>query len=59
MEKISSTLVPEKDWSIRISAMQRVESLVYGGLLPPFLLCLKCNCYAFDIARSEFGEIEC
>lgn len=32
MEKIASTLVPEKDWSLRIAAMQRVESLVYGGL---------------------------
>ncbi|URD82234.1 HEAT repeat family protein [Musa troglodytarum] len=28
MEKIASTLVPEKDWSLRIAAMQRVESLV-------------------------------
>ncbi|XWS47081.1 hypothetical protein CRYUN_Cryun14cG0122700 [Craigia yunnanensis] len=30
-EKIASTLVPEKDWSIRIAAMQRVEGLVFGG----------------------------
>ncbi|KAL2344951.1 hypothetical protein Fmac_006236 [Flemingia macrophylla] len=30
-EKIASTLVPEKDWSIRIAAMQRVEGLVLGG----------------------------
>ncbi|PPR95110.1 hypothetical protein GOBAR_AA25559 [Gossypium barbadense] len=30
-EKISSTLVPEKDWSVRIAAMQRVEGLVFGG----------------------------
>ncbi|XP_038682288.1 CLIP-associated protein isoform X2 [Tripterygium wilfordii] len=30
-EKIVSTLVPEKDWSIRIAAMQRVEALVVGG----------------------------
>ncbi|XP_031371453.1 CLIP-associated protein isoform X2 [Punica granatum] len=30
-EKIASTLVPEKDWSIRIAAMQRVEGLVIGG----------------------------
>ncbi|XVE78036.1 hypothetical protein DITRI_Ditri13aG0111900 [Diplodiscus trichospermus] len=30
-EKIASTLVPEKDWSIRIAAMQRVEGLVCGG----------------------------
>ncbi|KAL3850037.1 hypothetical protein ACJIZ3_011919 [Penstemon smallii] len=30
-EKIASTLVPEKDWSIRIAAMQRVEALVIGG----------------------------
>lgn len=31
IEKIASTLVPEKDWSVRIAAMQRVEGLVYGG----------------------------
>ncbi|XP_039027557.1 CLIP-associated protein-like [Hibiscus syriacus] len=30
-EKISYTLVPEKDWSVRIAAMQRVEGLVLGG----------------------------
>ncbi|XP_044492226.1 CLIP-associated protein [Mangifera indica] len=30
-EKVASTLVPEKDWSIRIAAMQRVEGLVLGG----------------------------
>ncbi|VVA99804.1 unnamed protein product [Arabis nemorensis] len=30
-EKIASTLVPEKDWSMRISAMRRVEGLVAGG----------------------------
>ncbi|KAM7501544.1 hypothetical protein LguiB_000448 [Lonicera macranthoides] len=30
-EKIGSTLVPEKDWSIRIGAMQRIEGLVLGG----------------------------
>ena len=33
-EKIASTLVPDKDWSIRIAAMQRVEGLVIGGLVP-------------------------
>lgn len=32
-EKIASTLVPDKDWSIRIAAMQRFEGLVIGGLL--------------------------
>lgn len=31
-EKIASTLVPEKDWSIRISAMQRIEAIVIGGM---------------------------
>ncbi|XP_015575957.2 CLIP-associated protein isoform X2 [Ricinus communis] len=30
-EKVASTLVPEKDWSIRIAAMQRIEGLVLGG----------------------------
>ncbi|KAK4773433.1 hypothetical protein SAY87_028452 [Trapa incisa] len=42
-EKIASTLVPEKDWSIRIAAMQRVEGLVVGGAAeyPCFLGFLK------------------
>ncbi|THU56226.1 hypothetical protein C4D60_Mb11t15060 [Musa balbisiana] len=40
MEKIASTLVPEKDWSLRIAAMQRVESLVYGDY-PSFPALLK------------------
>ncbi|URD78350.1 HEAT repeat family protein [Musa troglodytarum] len=39
MEKIASTLVPEKDWSLRIAAMQRVESLIIneedGGVDAP------------------------
>ncbi|XP_056169276.1 CLIP-associated protein-like [Syzygium oleosum] len=30
-EKIASTLVPDKDWSVRIAAMQRIEALVFGG----------------------------
>ncbi|XP_051142810.1 CLIP-associated protein-like [Andrographis paniculata] len=30
-EKIASILVPDKDWSVRIAAMQRVEGLVIGG----------------------------
>ncbi|KAF3654842.1 hypothetical protein FXO38_14953, partial [Capsicum annuum] len=30
-ENIGSTLVPEKDWSMRIAAMQKVEALVLGG----------------------------
>lgn len=38
IEKIASTLVPEKDWSIRIAAMQRVEGLVSGGLDPSYLI---------------------
>ncbi|XP_009799876.1 CLIP-associated protein [Nicotiana tabacum] len=32
-EKIASTLVPEKDWSVRIAAMQRIEALVIGGAI--------------------------
>lgn len=43
MEKIASTLVPEKDWSLRIAAMQRVESLVYGGLSALYCFHLSCN----------------
>ncbi|KAF1881001.1 hypothetical protein Lal_00023031 [Lupinus albus] len=31
VEKIVSTLVPEKDWSFRIAAMQRIEGLILGG----------------------------
>ncbi|KAG2716861.1 hypothetical protein I3760_03G147400 [Carya illinoinensis] len=31
IEKIASTLVPEKDWSIRIAAMQKAEGLISGG----------------------------
>ncbi|KAE8685057.1 CLIP-associated protein [Hibiscus syriacus] len=30
-EKISCNLLPEKDWSVRIASMQRVEGLVLGG----------------------------
>ncbi|XP_030549432.1 CLIP-associated protein-like [Rhodamnia argentea] len=30
-EKIASTLVPDKDWSVRIAAMQKIEALVLGG----------------------------
>ncbi|KAG6487885.1 hypothetical protein ZIOFF_056623 [Zingiber officinale] len=30
-ENIASMLVPEKDWSLRIAAMQRVEGLIFGG----------------------------
>jgi hypothetical protein len=30
-EKIAATLAPEKDWSLRIAALQRIEALVYGG----------------------------
>uniref|UniRef100_A0A0D9YUZ9 TOG domain-containing protein n=1 Tax=Oryza glumipatula TaxID=40148 RepID=A0A0D9YUZ9_9ORYZ len=43
MEKIASALDPEKDWSIRIAAMQRIEALVYGGAIdyPSFLTLLK------------------
>ena len=37
-EKIASTLVPEKDWSHRIAAMQRVEGLVIGGILNSLFL---------------------
>ncbi|TVU29212.1 hypothetical protein EJB05_20770 [Eragrostis curvula] len=42
-EKIASSLNPEKDWSIRIAAMQRIEALVYGGAIdyPSFLMLLK------------------
>ncbi|CAA0815256.1 CLIP-associated protein [Striga hermonthica] len=42
-EKIASILVPDKDWSVRISAMQRLEGLVVGGAadLPCFRGLLK------------------
>lgn len=45
IEKISATLVPEKDWSIRIAAMQRVEGLLLGGLSPPSPLYLLMSLY--------------
>ena len=35
IDKIAATLVPEKDWSIRIAAMQRIEGLVLGGWCIP------------------------
>ncbi|CAM0945230.1 unnamed protein product [Alopecurus aequalis] len=43
IEKIASALNPEKDWSIRIAAMQRIEALVYGGAIdyPSFFMLLK------------------
>ncbi|KAL5996637.1 hypothetical protein ACLOJK_007556 [Asimina triloba] len=43
IEKVAATLVPEKDWSVRIAAMQRVEGLVFGGAadFPSFLTLLK------------------
>ncbi|XP_039116777.1 CLIP-associated protein-like isoform X3 [Dioscorea cayenensis subsp. rotundata] len=43
IEKIASILVPEKDWSVRITAMQRVEGLVFGGAAdyPSFPMLLK------------------
>ncbi|XP_020591401.1 CLIP-associated protein-like isoform X2 [Phalaenopsis equestris] len=43
IEKIASNLVPDKDWSLRISSMQRIEGLVYGGAVeyPSFPMVLK------------------
>lgn len=41
IEKIASTLLPEKDWSLRIAAMQRVEGLLFGGYDCLTLLSLK------------------
>ncbi|PAN07055.1 hypothetical protein PAHAL_1G308100 [Panicum hallii] len=42
-EKVASVLNPEKDWSIRIAAMKRIEALVYGGAInyPSFPMLLK------------------
>ncbi|KAK9146310.1 hypothetical protein Sjap_006213 [Stephania japonica] len=37
-EKIGSTLVPDKDWSVRIAAMQRVEGLLFGACLGSAIL---------------------
>ncbi|KAG2712081.1 hypothetical protein I3760_04G108200 [Carya illinoinensis] len=37
IEKIASTLVPEKDWSIRIAAMQKVEGYSNTGILKLWL----------------------
>ncbi|XP_078427721.1 CLIP-associated protein [Wolffia australiana] len=43
IEKISLSLVPDKDWSIRIAAMQRIEGLVLGGAVdfPSFPVLLR------------------
>ncbi|KAJ4956400.1 hypothetical protein NE237_013183 [Protea cynaroides] len=43
IEKIASTFVPDKDWSVRIAAMQRFEGLVLGGATdyPSFPTLLK------------------
>lgn len=52
IEKIASTLVPEKDWSVRITAMQRVEALVFGGwfsLLSLSLLVHLCLCLSLHV----------
>lgn len=48
-EKIAFTLVPDKDWSVRIAAMQRVEGLVSGGYFLPnyLLLALLTNIFNF------------
>lgn len=53
IEKIASTLVPEKDWSIRIAAMQRVEGLVYGG----FTTTLFSHCMIRS--HDEYGRLLC
>lgn len=57
MEKIASTLVPEKDWSIRIAAMQRVEGLICGGLWP--LLFLAVNLFLYDPQRESLLFVGC
>ncbi|RVX19194.1 CLIP-associated protein [Vitis vinifera] len=63
IEKIASTLVPEKDWSIRIAAMQRVEGLVSGEALEnSYKCCVVCYpnlLYAIDGLgeASETGNI--
>ncbi|KAJ8616826.1 hypothetical protein MRB53_036198 [Persea americana] len=43
IDNIACTLVPEKDWSVRIAAMQRAEGLVLGGAtdFPSFTTLLK------------------
>ncbi|KAI7752881.1 hypothetical protein M8C21_011597, partial [Ambrosia artemisiifolia] len=43
-EKIASTLVPEKDWSLRIGAMQRVEGLVLGESADNCIKTMLRNC---------------
>lgn len=43
-EQIASTLVPEKDWSLRIGAMQRVEGLVIGGMYDLLFLYINNKC---------------
>nr|CAB3450376.1 unnamed protein product [Digitaria exilis] len=61
-EKVASALNPEKDWSIRISAMQRIEALVYGGAInyPSFLMLLKqLACHLLNVLIKELlGDFE-
>lgn len=53
IDKIASTLVPEKDWSIRIAAMQRIEGLVLGGWCFPSSFQEYVVCIEFYIARIQ------
>lgn len=56
-EKIASTLVPDKDWSMRIAAMQRIEGLVIGGLLTTPCT-IKSLCFHFQIVYFKcFGVL--
>lgn len=67
IEKIVSTLVPEKDWSLRIAAMQRVEGLMFGGLYQidscsfffPFFLCSKESNFSFIVKFGPHGSGIC
>ncbi|CAL0309819.1 unnamed protein product [Lupinus luteus] len=57
VEKIASTLVPQKDWSIRIAAMQRIEGLILGGAGPEFQRTSKeMNIIAFSTEFPGFPE---
>jgi CLIP-associating protein 1/2 len=33
IERISFNLAPDKEWSIRMAAMQRLEGIILGGMV--------------------------
>lgn len=58
-EKAASMLAPAQDWSIRMSAMQRIEGIVAGGTCYWTLRkWLVCPFFYFDCKFNIFSEFE-